>query len=161
MAGLAVIHRERGNLPAARAGLLEALEAATAGDDAATLVTVYMDLVTLEKQADNLQRALEYAWRAADTPQEPSERLRCLAVLGGALAEARAWSAAEDAWTVVAHQSREKYYSVYAWDALAYLAALRGDEAAVEVRAARWAAAGWAGGEQAAAGGLRPERPLP
>ena len=151
MAGLAVIHRERGNLPAARAGLLEALEAATAGDDAATLVTVYMDLVTLEKQADNLQRALEYAWRAADTPQEPSERLRCLAVLGGALAEARAWSAAEDAWTVVAYQSREKYYSVYAWDALAYLAALRGDEAAFEDRAARCDALGWESGQHAAA----------
>ena len=151
MAGIAVIHRERGNLPAARSGLLEALEFATAGGDSGTLATVYLELVTLEQQADDLPRALEYGWRAVSTSQEQSKRLRCLAVLGGALAEAREWSAAEDAWTVVAYQSHENYYLVYAWDALAYLAALRGDETAFELRAARCDALGWESGQRAAA----------
>ena len=150
--GLSVIHRERGNLPAARSGLLEALELATAGGDSSTLVTVYGELVTLEKQSDDLPRALEYAWRAVGTRQERSERLRSVAVLGGMLADASEWSAAEDAWTVVAYLSREKYYLIYAWDALAYLAALRGDETAFELRAARCDALGWEeSGQRAAA----------
>lgn len=40
---------------------------------------------------------------------------------------------------------------MYAWDALAYLAALRGDEAAFEDRAARCDALGWESGQRAAA----------
>ena len=151
MAGLAVVLRERGNLPAARSGLLEALEVARASGDGAALASVYSDLVTLEQQADDVPRALEYAWLAVCTPQGESERLRGLAVLGGALTEARAWSAAEDAWTVVAYQSRESYYLVYAWDALAYLAALRGDEAAFEARAARCDKLDWESRQRAAA----------
>ena len=59
--------------------------------------------------------------------------------------------AAEDAWTVVAHESRETYYQIYAWDALAYLAAQRGDESGFELRAARCDALGWENGQRTAA----------
>jgi hypothetical protein len=52
--------------------------------------------------------------------------MRCLAVLAGALADYGDREAAEDAWSLVAHSSREAYYRIYAHDALAYLAALRG-----------------------------------
>jgi len=151
LAGLAVVHRERGNFPEARLGLLEALEVATASGDSGAVVAVYMDLVTLEQQADDVPRALEYGWRAVNMRQEQPERLRCLAVLGGALAEAREWSAAENAWTVVAYESRERYYLVYAWDALAYLAALRGDEEEFEARVARCDELDWESGQRAAA----------
>jgi tetratricopeptide (TPR) repeat protein len=51
----------------------------------------------------------------------------------------------------VAYESRERYYLVYAWDALVYLAALRGDEEALEARAARCDELDWESGQRAAA----------
>ena len=143
LSGLALIHRERGNLPAARAQLVDALELATASKDPGAQAPIYLDLATLTKMSGDLPLALEYAWQAVTLAETDSYRLICLAVLGGALSDGGEWSAAEDAWTVVAHESREKYYQIYAWDALAYLAAHRGDEAAFESRAARCDALGW------------------
>jgi hypothetical protein len=54
--------------------------------------------------------------------------------------------AAEDAWTLVAHQSGDRYYLVYAHDALAHLAALRGDARTFEKHAARCDALDWENG---------------
>ena len=151
LTGLALIHRERGNLPAARAQLADALELAMAGDDPSAEAPIYLELSTLASLSDELPLALEYGWQAVTATQEESYRVVCLAVLGGALAEAGEWSAAEDAWTVVAHESRETYYQIYAWDALAYLAAQRGDESGFELRAARCDALGWENGQRTAA----------
>ena len=55
-------------------------------------------------------------------------------------------AAAEDAWTLVAHQSRDNFYLVYAHDALAHLAALRGDKTVFEEHAARCDAPDWESG---------------
>jgi tetratricopeptide (TPR) repeat protein len=73
-----------------------------------------------------------------------------MASLAGALKEFGDWQAAEDAYTVVAHNSDEHYYLIYAFDALAHLAALRGDEETFETRAAQCDALGWETGAHSA-----------
>jgi tetratricopeptide (TPR) repeat protein len=151
LAGRSAVDRVRGNLPAARVVLGEALEAAIAGGDSSAEMTVYLEWVNVEQTSNNTPLALEYGWKAVTRAQSQTDRLTCLAVLGGSLAEAGEWSAAEDAWTVVARESRDNYYLIYAWDALAYLAAMRGDRREFEVRAGRCDALGWQDGPRAAA----------
>ena len=77
-------------------------------------------------------------------------RIRCLAGLAGALVDFGDRAAAEDAWTVVAARTHEAYYQIYAHDALAYLAALRGDDAEFERQAAACDALGWKSGPRSA-----------
>jgi hypothetical protein len=66
-----------------------------------------------------------------------------LASLGGVLIDAGHLGAAEDAWTVVARMTDHRYYRTFACEALAYIAALRGDEALFAQRAAECDALGW------------------
>jgi tetratricopeptide (TPR) repeat protein len=144
--GLGLIARERGNLPAARAAFGEALTIATAADDRDALGAVYNDFMGLEHLAGNLHDALRHGWRAVNTYGSEVGRLRCMAGMGGVLMELEDWQAAEDAYTVVVHHSREHYYLVYAYDALAYLAALRGQADEFDRRTAQSDAHGWESG---------------
>jgi tetratricopeptide (TPR) repeat protein len=150
MAGLASIDRERGNLPAARNGLLEALPIAASSGDGNTLGAIYHDLLAVERDAGDLPSALEYGWLAVTSFVSADARVRGLASLAGALVEAGEYQPAEDAWTVVAHHAKQNYYRVFGWDALAYLASLRKDGDAFDIRAARCDALGWESGQPSA-----------
>lgn len=143
LAGLALVKRERGNLPGARAGFEAAATVAETSGDADTLASVYHDLLGLEHMAGNLQLALAHGWTAVRTYSSDDGRTRCLAALAGALKEYGDLQAAEDAYSVVAHASDENYYRVYAYDALAHIAALRGDEPGFEAHAAKCDELGW------------------
>lgn len=150
LAGLAIIKKDRGNLGAARAGLEKARSVAEASGDADTLASIHHDLLGLEHQAGDLRAALRHGWVAVSTYESEQGRARCMASLAGALKEFGDWQAAEDAYTVVVHTSDEHYYLIYAFDALAHLAALRGDEETFETRAAQCDALGWETGTHSA-----------
>ncbi|MDH3270249.1 MAG: hypothetical protein OEN56_02890 [Gemmatimonadota bacterium] len=145
-AGLAVIHKDRGDLAAARAGFAEALEAAQSSHDADTVASIYHDLMGLEHAAGELPLASRYGWRAVNTYRSDVGRTRCLVSFALILKELGDIEAAEDAYEVVCGTSDELYYLIYAHDALAHLAALRGDAAQFDRRAAACDALGWESG---------------
>lgn len=149
-AGLAVIDRERGDMDAARDGLHHALEAAEAAKDADTTASIYQDLMVVEHMAGDLPIATRHGWRAVNTYASESGRTRCLVSFGTILKELGDWDAAEDAYTVVCRTSDELYYRMYASDALAHMAALRGDADAFDRRAAECDALGWEDGPSTA-----------
>jgi len=132
LVGLAGVKKETGNLPAARVGFREALVEAEHSGDRDTIALVHHGLLGLEQAAGNLDAGLRHGWTAVATYESETGRMRCMASLAGALADYGDRAAAEDAWSLVAHSSEERYYRIYAHDALAYLAALRGDAAAFE-----------------------------
>ena len=144
--GLGLIKRHRGNLPAARSRFYEARRAAELSGDADAIATVHQDLLGLEQAAGNVGAALRHGWAAVDTFEDEVCRTRWIASLGGVLQETGDLEAAEDAWLLVAHRSDESYYLAYAYDALAFLAASRGDEQAFHGWAARCDAQGWESG---------------
>jgi tetratricopeptide (TPR) repeat protein len=149
--GLATIRKETGNLPAARERLMAALSLADSGEVSDTRAGVHQELLSLEHAAGNLPVALEHGWVAVAECESEVQRIRCLASLAGALVDFGDREAAEDAWSVVAQQSDEVYYRAYAYDALAYLAALRGDGEAFEAYAAKCDGLGWQSGSESAA----------
>jgi tetratricopeptide (TPR) repeat protein len=146
LAGLGLVRRELGNLPAARELFVEALDVAETSDDAETLASIHHDLMGLEHLADDLDQALRHGWKAVNTYASEVGRTRCLAGLAGVLRDAGDCDAAQDAYTVVAHTSDEIYYRLYAYDGLAYIAALRGDRATFELQASRCDRLGWEDG---------------
>jgi tetratricopeptide (TPR) repeat protein len=141
--GLAGIKKEMGNLPAAREGLRHALALAEASGDPDTIALAHHAFLGVEHAAGDYERALHHGWVAAATYRDPKGRVRCLASLGGVLADYGDRKSAEDAWSVVAAVATERYYQVLAHDALAYLAALRGDVEAFEHHARVCDLLGW------------------
>jgi len=150
LAGLGLVKRELGNLPAARGHLTEALEVAETSGDAETLASIHHDLMGLEHFAGDLDQALRHGWRAVNTYVSEGGRTRCMASMAGVLRDLGDWSAAEDAYAVVIHSSEDLYYHLYAYDALAHIAALRGDEQSFEDRAAACDALDWENGPHSA-----------
>jgi tetratricopeptide (TPR) repeat protein len=147
---VANIHRDRGNLPAARAALADALRFAERSADATAIGRVYHGLLAVEHVAGNLTEALRYGWKAVETYPTEADRVQGLASLAGALVDAGQLKAAEDAWTLVSHLSTDDYYRLYAHDALGHVAALRGDRSTFAARAAEADAMGWESGPHAA-----------
>jgi tetratricopeptide (TPR) repeat protein len=150
LVGLAGIKKETGNLPAAREGLRHALALAETSADRETIALVHHTLMGVEQVAGNVADGLMHGWVAVGMYDSAAARMRCLAGLAGALADYGDRAAAEDAWSVVAHASDEEYYRIYAYDALAYLAALRGDAGSFETHSAACDALGWSAGQHAA-----------
>jgi len=148
--GAASTHRERGNLPAARTTLDEALPFAERSGDARALGSICHGFMTLERSAGNVDLALQYGWRAVTTYDREDDRMYALASLGGALVEAGELVAGEDAWMVVGHMAGNHYYRLYAFDALGHVAALRGDAAGFAAHAAEADALGWMSGTSSA-----------
>lgn len=148
--GVANIHRERGNLPASKAALMEAMPFAECSGDATALGGVYHALLSTDHVSGNLKDALAWGWKAVQTYDTSANRVRGLASLGGALIDAGEFDAAADAWACVARLTEDDFYRLYALDALGHLAALKRDRSAF----ARWAAAadalGWEKGPAAA-----------
>ena len=150
LSGLGVIKRDLGNLPAARDRLFEARDLAERSGDRDTLATIFTELGGVEHAAGDMQASLTYGWRAVATYEGRREKMRGLASLAGHLGTFGDRDTAEDAWAVVAHESEEVYYRVYAHDALAHLAALRGDGATFDGEAARCDALDWESGPRSA-----------
>jgi len=146
VSGLGLIKRDLGNLPAARERFEEALVLAQSADAPEALASVYHDLMGLEQMAGDLHQALRHGWRAVNTYTTETGRTRCMASMGGVLVELGDWTAAEDAYSVVTLSSQERYYLVYATDALGHISALRGDVAGYELYAARCDALDWENG---------------
>ena len=149
LVGLAVIKKEVGNLPAARDGLKRALTVAERSGDRDAIAGVHHDLLGVEQVSGNLETGLQHGWIAVSTYRSEAGRTRCLASLAGALVDYGDREAGEDAWALVAQHSSENYYRIYAYDALAYLAACRGDGARFEANAAECDALGWESGSRA------------
>ena len=103
--------------------------------DRDTIATSHAGRLGLNKVAGDLPAALAHGWRAVEVSESDLARTRCLATLAGALGEYGDREAADDAWAIVARTSDEQYYRFYAHDALAYLAALRGDGDAFDAQA--------------------------
>ena len=151
LGGLASVRQEIGNLPEARKGYQEALELASRSGSRDVLANIHQGLLALEHAAGNAGVALRHGWAAVATYEDPDGKVRCLANLAGTLVDVGDRAAAEDAWTIVARQARDVYYRTYAHDALAYLAALRGDLGEFEAQAALCDALGWESGSKSAA----------
>lgn len=141
--GLASTLRDRGNLPGARELLHEALELGQQASDRYAVGSVHHTLAGIEKMTGHLDRAIEHGWSAVRVLEAGEAWLGALTDLASVFVEAAELQAAEDAYTIVAGASQRYIYRVYALDALAYVAALRGDRAEFELRAARADAAGW------------------
>lgn len=150
LSGLAVIRKDRGNLPAARETLFQARDVAERSGDRDAIATVYAELLGVEHLAGNQELALQHGWRAVATYESEDARIRGLATLAGALGDFGDRAAAEDAWTIVAHASRETFYRTYAHDALAYLAALRRDGDEFDAQCALCDALDWESGPNSA-----------
>ena len=150
LGGLASVRQEIGNLPLARSGYQDALELATRSGVRDVIASIHHGLLALEHAAGNLDVALNHGWTAVGSYEDPSGRVRGLAGLAGALVDYGDRATAEDAWTVVSREAEDVYYRIYAFDALAYLAALRGDLAAFEENAAACDALGWEDGPKSA-----------
>lgn len=146
--GIATVHRDRGNLPVARATLEDALAAAHQSKDDEVTAAAYHALMGVEQLAGNLPEALDSGWTAIQMYRSDVGRTNCLTGLAALLKDMGDWQTAEDAFTVVAHTSDVYYYRIYAVDALSHLAALRGDEAAFEIRARQADALDWERGPE-------------
>jgi len=143
LVGLGGIKKELGNLPAAHEAFSAALEAAEKCADRDTIALVHHGLLGVEQALGNVAEGLQHGWVAVATYESEEGRTRCMASIAAALLEYGDRDAAEDAWSLVAHGTKDRYYLVYAHDALGHLAALKGDVAAFLSHAARCDALGW------------------
>lgn len=146
--GVATVHRDRGNLPAARATLDRALEAANIAQDDEATAAAYHAVMGVEQLAGNLSEALDSGWKAIGLYQSDVGRTNCLTGLAALLMDIGDWQSAEDAFAVVAHSTDVYFYRIYAYDALSHLAARRGDEAEFEIRARASDALDWEHGPE-------------
>ena len=143
MDGLASVHRDRGNLPAARATLLEALPFAEVDETPSAAGSIYLGLASAEHVMDRLDEAMAWGWRAVGAFDSEEDRVIALAVLGGILIDTGDLEAASDAWRCVRDLAVNEYYKLYAVDALGHIAALRGDRAGFARAATAADAMGW------------------
>lgn len=141
--GVANIHRDRGNHPAARATLREALAHAERSGDHSAIGRVHHGFLALEHVAGNLQDAIAHGWSAIRLYTGRQDQVEGLASLAGALIDAGELSAAEDAWTIVATCAEQEYYRLFALEARAYIAALKSDAALFARRVAEVDARDW------------------
>lgn len=150
LGGVASMHRDRGNLPAARAVLSEALPVARSSGETRALGDVYLGLAAVDHLSGRLADAMAWGWQAVEAYQTVDERVIALAALGGILLDLGDVDAATDAWSCVRDMSRHDFYRLYAVDALGHLAALRGDAASFAALSAEADALDWAGGAPSA-----------
>lgn len=141
--GLASTYRDRGNLPGARELLEQALVLGREAKDKYAEGSVHHSLAVVERLMGRLDRAIVHGWSAVRIHGTGEFWVAALTDLAGVFVEAGELQAAEDAYTIVLGASNRYIYRAYALDALAYIAALRGDPSEFERRAARADASGW------------------
>jgi tetratricopeptide (TPR) repeat protein len=143
LVGLGGIKKEVGNLPAAREAFGAALSVAEESGDRETIALVHHGLLGVEQALGNVTQGLQHGWVAIANYESEEGRTRCMASIAAALLECGDHEAAEDAWSLVAHTTRDRYYLVYARDALSHLSALRGDHAGFLEHSTHCDALGW------------------
>jgi len=148
LVGLALLKQDVGNLPAARTRLDEALGVAEAAGVRDTVAVVHHSYMGLEQLAGNVVKGLEHGWVAVATYEDPERRTQCMASLGGLLIDSGDTEAARDAWTLVEHTSTDRFYLIYAHDALAHLSAMAGDEIGFREHADRCDRLDWESGSK-------------
>jgi tetratricopeptide (TPR) repeat protein len=141
--GLANAYRDRGNLPRAREVLQEVLEMGREIGDRYALAIAHHDLMTVEKLSGDLVGAIQHGWLAVQSYDSRDGSLRALFDLAGVLRESGELSAAWDAYSVVAGQVEGLEARVLALDALAFVAALKGDRGQHDYMRKRLDAEGW------------------
>ena len=141
--GLGNAYRDLGNLPRARETLLEVLEIGRRTGDRSVLAVGHHDLMTVEKLRGNLVEAIHQGWLAVQAYDSRDGRLRALFDLASTLREGGELSAARDAYGLVAEQVKGMEARILALDALAFLAALRGDGEEHATLRERMDAEGW------------------
>jgi hypothetical protein len=99
--------------------------------------------MTVEKLSGSLVAAIRHGWLAVKSYDSRDGRLRALFDLAGVLREGGELSAAWDAYTVVVGQVEGLEARILALDALAFVAALRGDRGQHQTLRARLDAEGW------------------
>lgn len=153
LSGAANMHRDRGNLPAARAVLLEALPVAESSGTEQAAGNVYLGIAAVDHLSGKLADAVEWGWKAVEAFEaagDADERVVALAALGGILMDVGDVDAAADAWTCVRARAGQEFYRLYAVDALGHLAALRGDAGSFAALSAEADAMDWATGAPSA-----------
>ena len=148
--GVANIHRDRGNHPAARETLREALAYAERSGNRTAVGRIHHGFLALEHVAGNLGEAIAHGWEAIRTYPDSQDQVEGLASLAGALIDAGELQAAEDAWSIVGLLSGQEYYQIFSAEALAYVAALQGRRTEWAHRAGASDARGWESGPEVA-----------
>lgn len=141
--GMANTFRDRGNLPRAREVLEEILSLGRREVDDELMALAYHNLMTVEKQAGDLEAAVVYGWKATLRWGATEAGLQVLFDLAGVLREGGDLSAAEDAYSVVAARVQTYDHRVMSLDALAYISALRGRDLEYEALRETVDAEGW------------------
>jgi hypothetical protein len=107
------------------------------------MALAYHNLMTVEKQAGDLEAAVVYGWQATLRWGATEAGLQVLFDLAGVLREGGDLSAAEDAYSVVAARVQTYDHRVMSLDALAYISALRGRDLEYEALRETVDAEGW------------------
>jgi len=137
------LHRDRGNLPRAKEVLREVMEIGEQNDDRYAMAIAHHDLMTVEKLGGGLVSAIQHGWLAVKSYESRDGSLRALFDLAGVLRESGELSAAWDAYSVVVDQVEGREARILALDALAFVAAMRGDRDRYEALRADLEAEGW------------------
>jgi len=141
--GMANTYRDLGNLPKARGLLEEVLEMGRAGRDSYATAIAHHDLMTVEKLSENLPSAIQHGWKAVQSYESADGSLRALFDLSGVLRESGELTAARDGYSVVVRQVDGFEYRLLSLDAMAYIAALMGEEDVYRRLRARMKREGW------------------
>jgi tetratricopeptide (TPR) repeat protein len=125
--GLGNTHRERGSFPKARAYYRDAWKMAQVVRDSDEMANVALGLMTVEREAGNLEAASTHGWTALCLQTDPEARANLLLNLGTLLREGGDLEGAERAYRLCAGMAGTSDLRVMALDALAFCAALTGD----------------------------------
>jgi len=149
LAGIANVHKERGNLPKARQVLDEAMEAAVASGDRFALGTAYHDSMAVAGLSGLTDEAIRFGWKAVQYYDREQDRLNALTSLAATFMAAGELDAAESAYAVVARRVESFVYRLYALAGFADVAARRSDREEYERRLAILQQAGFSQGPAA------------
>ena len=141
--GMANTYRDLGNLPRAKELLDEVLAMGEEMDDSYTMAIAHHDLMTVERLLSNLVLAIQHGWKAVKLYESSDGMLRALFDLAGVLRESGEWSAARNAYSIVVSRIKVFEYRLLSLDALAYIAAVMGEEEACQGFRDRMDEEGW------------------
>lgn len=126
--GTGHIYVQRGAHPTARQFFRDAWAAATASGDPKALASVSHSLAIAENKAGNLTAAAEWATISLGAQTEPERRAVLLVSVGTFLLEGGDTRTAAEAYLLARDLSVDRSLRMMATDAIAYCAALEGDE---------------------------------
>lgn len=144
--GRAATLRARGNMPAARQVLTDALYSAEESGDPHALGSVHQHLMTFHHLVGEGTEAVEHGWQSVMTFRTRRDRLRALVSLAGILLDLKAVDLAEQAYSLAVERVEEGYYRIFALEGYAHAAALKGAREEYEQRYRAVTGAGWAAG---------------